>query len=74
MPGFIVHVEDADGRRTIPIDAASPAAARLRAEAPGRIVHKVKLDRADETPRGARLTRKALLRQKPTPEQARNQL
>jgi hypothetical protein len=71
MPGFLVHVEDPDGRRTIPVEAASPTAARLRAEAPGRIVHMVKLARADETPRGARLTRKALLRQKLTTEQAR---
>jgi hypothetical protein len=68
MPGFLVHVEDPGGRRIILVDAASPTAARLRAEAPGRIVHKVKLDRAGETPRGARLTRKALLRQKPAKE------
>jgi hypothetical protein len=73
MPGFLVHVEDPDGCRTIPVDAASPTAARLRAETPGRIVQKAKLARTDETARGARLTRKALLRQKPTPEQTRTQ-
>ncbi|BDA84998.1 hypothetical protein Sa4125_25400 [Aureimonas sp. SA4125] len=63
MPAFHVHVEDPAGRHTIRIDAGSPTDARLRARAPDRIVLKVKIARADETPRGARLTRKALLRQ-----------